>query len=91
MELNKFYNLNSDYKDFDKGIVILVSGDEREGFDITTEMTIGHSYSIYEIPWKFLTIIEEPKQSELKQLLSDFIEKNYPLSDKIKEYNLTFS
>jgi hypothetical protein len=83
----QFFKLNKDYNDFKKDCIVLLGDLEtKEFFDITTEMVKGHSFSLYDIPPEMLTGVNNKVQSELTELLSNFIESNYELNNTILKY-----
>ena len=80
-----FYKILEDYEFFKKGSVLLL-GDRSihpkiemcEFFDITREMTTGHSYTTgtdgaIPMDMSILYKYDDNRQKELKKLLSDFI------------------
>lgn len=93
-----FYKIIEDYAFFKEGSVLLL-GDRDihpeigmcEFFDITREMTTGHSYTTGtdgDIPMD-MTILypyDDKRQKELKKLLSDFIKNGYALNNEILNY-----
>jgi hypothetical protein len=88
----KFYILKETYRGFDKGTVLL-KGNEAdlnltdetgiEYFDITTEVTNGHSYSVYGVPAELL--IPSGNDDQLSAAFKAFIGGNYQATQEIKE------
>jgi hypothetical protein len=88
----KFHILKENYKGFNKGTVLLEGGeadpsvtDETgvEFFDITTEVTEGHSYSVYGVPAELL--IPSGNDQELRTAFDVFVDNNYHATAETKE------
>jgi len=93
-----YFKLKEDYAGFKKG-VILLKGDfikepydedgdvGQEYFEITTEMTFGHSYSTYDVPSNLLEPIDEETSKEINKIFQAFINDDYniEIGEKILE------
>ena len=83
-----FYQLNVDHGSFPKG-TILLKGDFCEGpintdnptgqewFNLSTELTTGHSYSEYNIPEEKLIHLPESVSKVLRDWFDTFYKGNY--------------
>lgn len=82
-----FFKMLEDYDGFKEGTVVLLgSTDTMEYFDITTEMTKGHSYSAYNLPPSILEKFEPKEQSELAKIFEQFVVNDYKIDKNILKY-----
>lgn len=82
-----FFKMLEDYDGFKEGTVVLLGSTETmEYFDITTEMTKGHSYSAYNLPPSILEKFEPKEQSELAKIFEQFVVNDYKIDKNILKY-----
>jgi hypothetical protein len=87
MKSGQFFTVKNSFDGFKKGNILLLGDSETmEFFDITTEILTGHSYSSYNVKETNIEIVNNKKQIELSNILKNFIESDYKITDKMITY-----